>query len=80
MEAVAEAGGVGKPVLYTAFRTRTELVTALLIREHQHGLSQVLTALPDNLSAREPDGRLHRDGHRFPALRPGEPDPLATRS
>ena len=28
MEAVAEAAGVGKPVLYTAFRTRTELVNA----------------------------------------------------
>ncbi|MBN3507422.1 TetR/AcrR family transcriptional regulator [Mycolicibacterium nivoides] len=54
MEAVAEAGGVGKPVLYTAFRTRTELVTALLIREHQNGLSQVLAALPKNLSGTGP--------------------------
>ena len=54
MEAVAEAGGVGKPVLYTAFRTRTELVTALLIREHQRGLNQILTALPKNLSVTGP--------------------------
>ncbi|OLO99966.1 TetR family transcriptional regulator [Mycolicibacterium porcinum] len=54
MEAVAEAGGVGKPVLYTAFRTRAELVTALLIREHQQGLSQVLSALPKNLSVSSP--------------------------
>ena len=29
MEAVAEAAGVGKPVLYTVFRTRAELVAAL---------------------------------------------------
>ncbi|MBU9764409.1 TetR/AcrR family transcriptional regulator [Mycobacterium sp. TNTM28] len=54
MEAVAEAAGVGKPVLYTAFRTRTELVTALLIREHRRGLTQVLTALPTDLSAAGP--------------------------
>ncbi|MFV8176144.1 TetR/AcrR family transcriptional regulator [Mycolicibacterium peregrinum] len=54
MEGVAEAGGVGKPVLYTAFRTRTELVAALLVREHQRGLSQVLTTLPDNLSVTGP--------------------------
>ncbi len=54
MEAVAEAGGVGKPVLYTAFRTRSELVNALLIREHQQGLAQVLGALPDNLSTSGP--------------------------
>ncbi|MDH6197205.1 AcrR family transcriptional regulator [Mycobacterium frederiksbergense] len=54
MEAVAEAGGVGKPVLYTAFRTRTELVTALLIREHQRGLAQVVAALPEDLSAAGP--------------------------
>lgn len=54
MEAVAEAGGVGKPVLYTAFRTRAELVTALLLREHREGLTQVLAALPNNLSATSP--------------------------
>ena len=49
MEAVAEAAGVGKPVLYTAFRTRTELMTALLIREHQRGVQQVLAAMPTEL-------------------------------
>lgn len=54
VEAVAEAAGVGKPVLYTAFRTRTELVTALLIREHQNGMHQVLTALPKNHSVTGP--------------------------
>ncbi len=54
MEAVAETAGVGKPVLYTAFRTRTELVTALLIREHQHGLTQVLDSLPTSMSSTGP--------------------------
>ena len=38
MEAVATEAGVGKPVLYTVFRTRTELVAALLDREHRRAL------------------------------------------
>ena len=50
MEAVAEAAGVGKPVLYTVFRTRSELVSALLSREHQRGLEQVLAGMPDDLT------------------------------
>lgn len=54
MEAVAEAAGVGKPVLYTAYRTRAELVTALLTREHQRGLDQVRAALPDDLDIAGP--------------------------
>ncbi|MGV0742001.1 TetR/AcrR family transcriptional regulator [Mycolicibacterium sp. XJ870] len=56
MEAVAEAGGVGKPVLYTAFRTRAELVTALLTREHQEGLEQVRGAMPEDLGVLGPTG------------------------
>lgn len=56
MEAVAEAAGVGKPVLYTAFRTRAELVSALLRREHQRGLAQVRAAMPDDLTVRGPTG------------------------
>ena len=53
MEAVAEAAGVGKPVLYTVFRTRAELVSALLSREHQRGLEQVLAGMPDDLTVRD---------------------------
>jgi AcrR family transcriptional regulator len=56
MEAVAEAAGVGKPVLYTAFRTRSELVATLLRREHQRGLEQVRAAMPDDLTVRGPTG------------------------
>lgn len=50
MEAVADAAGVGKPVLYTAFGTRGELVDALLHREHERGVEQVLAAMPDDLT------------------------------
>ncbi|HTI74245.1 MAG TPA: helix-turn-helix domain-containing protein, partial [Mycobacterium sp.] len=56
MEAVAEAAGVGKPVLYTVFRTRTELVSALLRREHQRGLEQVLAGMPEDLTVHGPTG------------------------
>ncbi|MFC4603259.1 TetR/AcrR family transcriptional regulator [Rhodococcus kronopolitis] len=49
MEAVADAAGVGKPVLYTVFRTRAELVAALLQREHERAVAQVLTAMPTDL-------------------------------
>ena len=56
MEAVAEAAGVGKPVLYTVFRTRAELVSALLRREHQRGLAQVLAGMPEDLSGPGPTG------------------------
>ena len=54
MEAVAEAAGVGKPVLYTAFSTRAELVSALLDREHRRGLEQVLTSMPVDLAGPGP--------------------------
>jgi AcrR family transcriptional regulator len=56
MEAVAEAAGVGKPVLYTVFRTRAELVSALLRREHQRGLEQVLAGMPEDLTGPGPTG------------------------
>ena len=56
MEAVADAAGVGKPVLYTVFRTRAELVSALLSREHRLGLAQVLAGMPDDLTAPGPAG------------------------
>jgi len=56
MEAVAEAAGVGKPVLYTVFRTRADLVSALLRREHQRGVAQVLAGMPDDLTVSGPTG------------------------
>jgi AcrR family transcriptional regulator len=56
MEAVANQAGIGKPVLYTAFRTRGELVSALLTREHQRGLAQVRDAMPTDLTELGPTG------------------------
>ena len=50
MEAVAAQAGVGKPVLYTVFRTRADLVAALLAREHERAVAQVLATMPTDLS------------------------------
>lgn len=52
MEAVAEQAGVTKPVVYGIFTGRTELLAALLQREQQHGLQQLLDVLPDDLASR----------------------------
>lgn len=54
MEAVAQEAGVGKPVLYTVFKTRAELVEALLERESERGLAQIADTLPENLIGSEP--------------------------
>ncbi|WP_024794989.1 TetR/AcrR family transcriptional regulator [Tomitella biformata] len=50
MEAVAAQADVGKPVLYTVFRTRTDLVAALLDRERERAVVQVLQTLPTDLA------------------------------
>ncbi|MFE1596106.1 TetR/AcrR family transcriptional regulator [Nocardia sp. NPDC058705] len=54
MEAVAQEAGVGKPVLYTVFKTRAELVEALLERERERGLDQIADTLPADLLGADP--------------------------
>jgi len=54
MEAVAQEACVGKPVLYTVFSTRAELVAALLERERERGLEQVADTLPADLLGADP--------------------------
>ncbi|WP_066913263.1 TetR/AcrR family transcriptional regulator [Millisia brevis] len=49
MESVAAAAGIGKPVVYTVFSTRGDLVGALLERESERATAQVLAALPTDL-------------------------------
>ncbi|MFI7120066.1 TetR/AcrR family transcriptional regulator [Amycolatopsis sp. NPDC049868] len=46
MEAVAEQAGVTKPVVYGQFRSRNELLAALLRREQEAALQQLLDVLP----------------------------------
>jgi AcrR family transcriptional regulator len=51
MAAVADRVGVTKPVVYGLFASRTELLTALLRREHEQGLGQLMAILPDRTAA-----------------------------
>ncbi|EME55922.1 TetR/AcrR family transcriptional regulator [Amycolatopsis decaplanina] len=46
MDAVAEQAGVTKPVVYGQFRSRNELLAALLRREQEAALRQLLAVLP----------------------------------
>src|ERR1700738_5622567 len=65
IEAVAASAGIGKPVVYTAFGSRTELVEALLRREHERGLEQARDAMPDDLPKLGPTGAYGATGSAF---------------
>jgi len=54
MDAVAEQAGVTKPVVYGQFANRAELLAALLEREQEQALAQLLAVLPLELD-RPPD-------------------------
>jgi len=51
MAAVAERAGVTKPVVYGVFDNRADLLDALLRREQEQALGQVLEILPRDLAA-----------------------------
>jgi AcrR family transcriptional regulator len=55
MQAVADAAGVTKPVVYDSFANRDELLLALLAREEQHLVISIVSALPANPSAGTPE-------------------------
>lgn len=53
--AVADSLGVTRPVVYSCFADRVELLTALLEREEQYLLGGVLAAFPSGPSAEDPE-------------------------
>lgn len=55
MQGVAGRAGVAKPVLYEMFGNRAELLHALIEREEQRALRQVVDALPDEVGGRSPE-------------------------
>lgn len=55
MDAVAEQAGVTKPVVYGQFPNRADLLAALLRREQEQGLAQLLAVLPDDFDRRAED-------------------------
>lgn len=54
MEAVAAEADIAKPVLYRVFRSRTELVAALLERELERGIAEVRASMPADLGDQGP--------------------------
>ena len=61
MEAVAQAMGVTKPVVYACFASREDLLNALLEREEQRLFEGVMGALPKKISLLNPE-QLMADG------------------
>lgn len=54
MAAVADQAGVTKPVVYGMYANRAELLAALLRRESEQALAQVLDVLPEDRAGRRP--------------------------
>jgi AcrR family transcriptional regulator len=63
MEAVAQAVGVAKPVIYACFSSREDLLNALLEREEQRLFAGVMAALPKQMDPTDPE-RLTTEGFR----------------
>lgn len=55
MQAIADAAGVTKPVVYDCFGNRDELLLALLAREEQHLVISIVAALPADPSVGTPE-------------------------
>jgi AcrR family transcriptional regulator len=51
MEAIADAAGVTKPVVYSCYPSKEELFKALLAREEERVLAEVAAVLPESVSS-----------------------------
>jgi AcrR family transcriptional regulator len=90
MEAVAQALGVTKPVVYACYGSREELVDALLEREEARLVEAVVAALPQTLDLADPS-RMFADGFEallnvvtehpssWELVLAAQPDPVAAR-
>src|SRR5919198_4467202 len=58
IEAVAQAAGVTRPIVYKKFTDLSGLVTALIDREEDRAISQLARAIPDIPGDRDPDDLL----------------------
>jgi len=63
MDAIAEAAGVSKPVVYACYASKDKLFRALLEREERRLLGSIGDALPDELDPEDPQ-RLLLEGLR----------------
>lgn len=65
MEAVAREVGVAKTVVYEAFPDRRALIAALLDREHNRAMEELLAMIPSPPSGYEPDALVLEAFDRF---------------
>lgn len=74
MDAVAEAAGVTKPVVYSCFPSRAELFRALLDREEQRMLAHVQAAIPERPNLDDPEAGTRMGFFAFLSAVAAEPD------
>ncbi len=91
IDAIAREAGVTRPVVYGAFDDLTQLLGALLDRQEQRAMSALMDALPQDLTAADPDEILVATVRRLiatvtadpetwrPILTPAETTPVAVR-
>jgi AcrR family transcriptional regulator len=65
MDAIAQAAGVSKPVVYDCFASKDELFTAMLDREEERVLRETEAALRTQGGATDPEGALIRGFEAF---------------
>ena len=74
MDAIAEAAGVTKPVVYACFSSKAELFHALLEREEQRMLAHVAAAVPARANLEDPEGGSRVGFAAFLSAVAAEPD------
>ena len=74
MDAIANAAGVSKPVVYDCFRSKDELFTAMLDREEERILVETTEALAITGDANDPEGTLIRGFQAFLRAASASPD------
>ena len=74
VDAIAEAAGVTKPVVYACFPSKAALFRALLDREEQRMLAHVAAVIPERPDIDDPEGGLRRGIAAFLGVVAAEPD------
>ena len=74
VDAIAEAAGVTKPVVYACFPSKAALFRALLDREEERMLAHVAAVIPERPDMDDPEGGLRRGIAAFLEVVAAEPD------
>ena len=74
MDAIAEAAGVTKPVVYACFPSKADLFQALLDREEQRLLAHMASVIPERPNLDDPMAGLRAGFSAFLATVAAEPD------